>query len=1536
QITTNYEIMIYDPISSDHPYRMSGRLVPDTAADTLTGTSDTRIGSDMAIDAEGSIYILAGASNKRLLKVVPGAAGEWRYSRVADLYWSLGNSLTTANIWGMAFLDGALVVLSEGNGLHAINGTSGEITEIIGSVPDSRLDGSAARDLASCQMPPILRGTVYDDANGDGSIATSETGVAGIAVQVYEGAGGRSGGMSTNAKGEYMLMLPDVGNDYYVRIAQPQIGGINAAQTWASATSGESGSVTAACAAGGAAGAERVTPGPCAGNRVDNIDPSTIAAGQVASQAAFWSRARVVTRERILNADFAFTATSSWGDAPEALDTLANDDGPNHVAPVATRHVWLGETVATQSNGEPRTGADAHASDDGASIVLGGGHEVPLADAVVVPSGAYPIRVKVSGSSAATANVRVWEARLSGAGRDGSSWTSTPIITGQGGAAGLVSGTWTLQSTQTASSATTSNAYLRLRASTTANLGRVNTSSSPPRVGNSAANTTPWFNDGEIEDYRVFVARSVVRVRAVTNGSAGGPFTFELSNIQATAPSTTLDAITTSAAGAPELSSAAHVVTTTGSPVTLTTRGMPTGWQPSGTTCASANGAAIAVTTAGAATTIPGSALASRTDVTCTVTFTRTGPEGALTVTSGTRPVTGEFEHTATATVTGGDSPAGHDIAFALTPPTGASLSSPTCTTDASGTCRVQIGARQAGVYSVSATMADAGGAQHPVSGSPAQVEFVAPDNPDPSTVTLATSGTKVAGGVEAHTVIVDLRDIYGLPWPDQADRLRLSTTFADAAGVAFGEVTVPDASRPHEYSFTVTSTRPGSVPVHVGLESGAVTTPIGTVNAEFVPPPGPPVATLTVTPGCVAAGDSAAASVVVLDTLGDPAANVTVCFNTDLTMTPAGTTCFDTDATGTATVVVGSTVTAGYTVSAQLRDYPDATVAGSPAHVTVVPAAADSARTHLVGTDAQTRPADGVTRHEATVTVRDRFANPIAGAPVVFQPSGAGTVVSTTPVETVTDDQGEAHMEMTSAAVGTAYVSALFGDPDTTPTTAVVDGSGQAVVLALEFISGSVDVTASGFAVGRDPVTADGTAVHEIRVTLKDSQGNGVDGQSESLTASVGPNSVHTWLPAGSGVYVGVVASTRAGTFDVEVSWAGSLLGPLDPDGPTTVTYLPGQVDPRSTFTLTDDPGIPVGGGAHHTLTVHLMDANANPVTDLSRITLQPSARHTGSPTPIDAQIGPFVHLGEGVYEAPISALRSGDYLVSVVAVHAGGQSVPLTAAGGTVVTFVPGPMSPDSTFAVEPSAVRAGEPVSATVTLVDAQGNPLSGTTVRFSTPGVTLPDGGEVITGEGSGRAVIEFTPTAIGDIAVTAEAIGHGPVGTAHTVTVSAGSPVQGAGLTELTATVGARPVGPSSPHTVTVTARDAYRNAIAGLDVVVRIDDGPATPAAGQSLAGRTGEDGTFTVDLVSAQPGTSTVTATLDAIALFGSVAVEFATGSVDPGRSDYTVGTGVLIADGVDAHTVTVTLRDSQGNPVDGERDNLSGALLGTGGAGL
>ncbi|MDR0432986.1 MAG: Ig-like domain-containing protein [Bifidobacteriaceae bacterium] len=1422
-ITTNYQIMIYDPISPTHPYRLSGRLVADTPADALTGTTDTRIGSDMTIDVDGNIYVLAGSTNKRLLKIVPGEEGQWRYSRVANLHWSAGNSLTSGNIWGLAFGDGGILVLSSGNGLHVINGASGEVNELLDTAPDSRLDGTPARDLSSCQTPPIISGTVYDDANGDSAIGGQEGGVAGAQIELYDSAKAKIGDMTTNSSGNYTMMLPKAQDNYLVRLVQPQINSRNATQTWAGAYSTSQGSTTAACAAGGVSPpGSRTSSGPCAGNRTDNIDPVRITAGQIDTQAAYYSRVNVQTNERTHQADFGITTASSWGDAPTALDSTAAENGPNHISPSQTRRVWLGETVATQSDGTPSTGADAHPTDDGLTIQIAG-HEVPLAGALVVPSASYPIKATVSGTAAGTAYVRAFEGRLTGAGRDSTSWNATAILNGRGQ---TVSGTWTLPTTQTATSLTTANAYVRVRASTTADLGRVNTTTSPPRRAVTASNTTPWFNDGEVEDYRVYVARSVVRLRVITEGGAGGPFGFNMTNVQSTAPSSADDQVSTTAANTAVLSPTAHVLSATGTAVTLSANSIPAGWQSKGIECRSAAGTSVASTSDGSSLTIPASALGTRTDVTCTATFAQSRPQAALTVSGGTPEANGQFLHSATVTMTGGvTNPAGHTIAFALVPETtDAQLSAPTCQTGPDGSCSVQIAATRAGTYSVRAVIVDGSGDALPVQGSPAQI--------------------------------------------------------------------------------------------------------------EFEEPPGNPTASLTLTPTTAPAGQQATAAVTLLDGRGRAMPEQMVCFTTYLFIPPPGMNCVDTDSSGVAQIQVFATIVGTYQVVARVDALPNVQVEGSPAELTTVPDTADSAHTIMGGPGDEARPADNLTHHEVILVVADQFGNEIRDAEVEFSHSGVGGFDPSTPARTTTDARGVARVHVISGQVGTAYVSANYGDPGTEPTHPAQDPTGGTARVALTFTAGTVDPSHSDFTLQPHTVVADGASHHEIRVTLRDSQGHTVDGADDALTAQVGTNTITEWTGAGNGVYIGQASSLRAGTFAVEVKWAGGTINPAEPGGPTTVTFVPGPVGPDSRFELETAETVANGTTPQH-ITIHLADRESNPIDDLSEITIHPEVILPGTNPPITAEVGPFTAVASGTFRAPVTATTAGTYTVAVT-VEQPGPTVRLVPPAQATLTYTPGAPSSASTLTLSAQEVAAGSLVEATVRLIDDRSNVIPGVRVRFTVSGITLPFDGVMNTGQGTGQATVTFNPTRAGLHTVEVEAIqpAYGMIDQPRTVQVVPGPPAAGLGLTEVTARDVSRPVGPDSPHTVTVSVRDRYGNAINGSRISLRID-GAAQVAAGSALSGTSDPDGIFTAELFSTRPGTSRVFATVDGTELAGAATIEFIGGTVDISNSSYAVSEQTVVADGESTHEIKVALNDSVAQAVDGEVANLAGRLSGSGGVG-
>jgi adhesin/invasin len=370
---------------------------------------------------------------------------------------------------------------------------------------------------------------------------------------------------------------------------------------------------------------------------------------------------------------------------------------------------------------------------------------------------------------------------------------------------------------------------------------------------------------------------------------------------------------------------------------------------------------------------------------------------------------------------------------------------------------------------------------------------------------------------------------------------------------------------------------------------------------------------------------------------------------------------------------------------------------------------------------------------------------------------------------------------------------------------------------------------------------------------------------------------------------------------------------------------FAAGEVAPaRSGFTLAPD-GVVANGVATHTIEVILRDAQGHPVTG-------PTDDLTASAG--EVQVSGWTSLGSGRYAGLVTSTRAGQIPVEVA--WAGQAVGPDTPGGQTWLLFTPGPPSPASGLELDPAGVvGAGTVVTATATLVDAFGNPISGTRVRLDVPGAD-GDGAILTTGEGTGLAIFQFTPHAARDYQVTAVAVdpASGQIGAAQTVTVVAGPFDPNAPTTGLSVSPGTRPTGPDRPHTVTTTATDTWGNPVENVAVQFLIE-GAATPAAGSALTGATDADGVYSADLVAATPGISFVTVSLGGVTLPGRVEAEFVTGSVDPARSSFAVDAGPVTADGTAAAEVIVTLRDAQGNLVDGEIDSVHGELAGSGGVG-
>ncbi|MDR0432833.1 MAG: Ig-like domain-containing protein, partial [Bifidobacteriaceae bacterium] len=1171
RLDDNYRLMKYDPLAQTNKEDQSGQLVANPPSDALSGAAG-QVASDMAVDAEGNIYLLAGGSTKWLLRVVPGNREDsdpsndaWTYSKVVQLRGAGGaaNPLTSTVVWGMAFFNGILYAFYGSDGyLYAIDPISG-VTRSLGNIA-----GTGYLDLATCQTAPVIRGVVYNDTNGDGAVSEAEGVAEGVTVELYNSSGQKLGERVTGETGEYSFILNSVGEDFVVRMAQPAVDGLNAGQTWASADATSANPVTAACAASGTAA--MTSSGPCRGARADGIDPTTIPTGQVAQTAGHYSTVHMTTANEVAVASFGISAGSSWGDAPDTLGTTLAQSGPHNLSGPVRATAWLGNQAGMQADGSPSQGADSNATDDGVTVEIGE-LDVPLGGAVLAPGNTYTVNATVGGGPAANAQLTAWLAQLTSGGADGSAWGSTPALDTAVTAPAEASFDWAVP--QTLPSGATGSMYSRFRLSSRAGAGPTDPAGSAPTAGSTLADTAAWVNDGEVEDYRTFVASSVVRLAVETAQYPAGPFNFSLSNVSNASPSSTTDSLTTQAANSAVYSTAAHVVTTPGDPVTITRTSAPPGWGLSGAQCSQLDGQAVTVSVVGTSVTVPGSATGTGSDLTCTVQFTKApvGANSLLEATGGDKKANEIEYHEVTATINSDDgSPlGGQTVTFSLGGATGVYLSDSTCVTGLDGICSVRVLASDDGTYQVSATVIGPNGTPEALNHSPVSVRFV-PGLPSPiHSEVQVTPGFRIANGGEYHTVTVKLRDANNNRVTGVSGLIEREVDLPE--GVTLESVVALTGDDAGDYTFNVKSTKSGDKTITVKYTGLA--DPLGQGVAKFsADDPLPGSSTLTVTPTRLPVGTVAVATAYLADGPGNPVSSYEVCFETDPWISDEITTCLTTTASGTAVVDVTTLVAGGYEVEAYFRDrqgrrHP---LRNSPTTVRFDPLD-PSDDTRLTGTDADTRMTGQGQYHEATVKVIDEHGNNVPGAPVLFElDSTFARLVTGYSLSGTTNEDGEHTIRiMSDSTAGTAYVTARYGVPEGTATTPVTSGGSAPTRLAFRFVPDDVLPSNSDFTLSEGTRVADGSAYHEVTVTLRDRNNTLVDGQSASIavdptgTGGLGNGTVGTWEMVSTGVYRARITSTKDGIKSIAVTWAGQTIEPLRPPGVSTVEFVPGNYSP-------------------------------------------------------------------------------------------------------------------------------------------------------------------------------------------------------------------------------------------------------------------------------------------------------------------------------------------------------------------------------------
>jgi hypothetical protein len=555
------------------------------------------IGSDMAIDANGNAYVFARNADDRhvLLRInvpatvagEPDPMGKYTYQVVKFF---TGKSSNASN-YGMAFMNGKMYVQESiaSSPVWRYDPLSGAI-ENLGGKGDPP---GYPKDLASAQMAPLIDGTVFNDANANSRRDNGEGGAGNIPVEIWQktGASGTSqwalkGTLTTDGSGGYSAMLPAAEGEFLVRLRRPQINGVNAAQTYASAgefrfADNPVNALRPYCFTQDGDYQAQAKSGPCFGARADGVDPPNVADPLAASGGA-GIVSHVVMRSdlAVVTADFGITTTGSWGDAPASYKTTNAQQGPYANARLGSdRYLYLGAAAGAYADGQPSALADAHATDDGLEMapVVAGETDAdrswaPAQGQIMVSGGRYRFRAKASGLADAVKNahVKAWITSLTEGGVAASAM-DRPLLGAGGGcddapdAEGYVYCDY--QADQGAPKGSVTPLFARLRVGP--DTGFTATSHGPVDGAKDA-----WAPQGEIEDYALGLAGGVLRVQARTLGGNAANANLALANVAGAGPSSAQDRILTNASGTFEVSRTGHALTSRTAPVVLDTTGV--------------------------------------------------------------------------------------------------------------------------------------------------------------------------------------------------------------------------------------------------------------------------------------------------------------------------------------------------------------------------------------------------------------------------------------------------------------------------------------------------------------------------------------------------------------------------------------------------------------------------------------------------------------------------------------------------------------------------------------------------------------------------------------------------------------------------------------------------------------------------------------------------------------------------------------------------------------------------------------------------
>ncbi len=792
----------------------------------------------------------------------------------------------------------------------------------------------------------------------------------------------------------------------------------------------------------------------------------------------------------------------------------------------------------------------------------------------------------------------------------------------------------------------------------------------------------------------------------------------------------------------------------------------------------------------------------------------------------------------------------------------GITLSAASITTAKDGTATFTATSTTAAAYSISATLGK--------SSKTTTVTFVADATTAQVSALTVTTDNVLANGKAKAELRVTVRDQHGNPLDGQ--KVTLS---GEDKGITLSAASVTTA-KDGTATFTATSMLAVAQEVSATLGKSSRSTMVTFIADASTAR----VSALTVTTDNVVANGEAPADlrVTVQDEHGNPLADQKVTLTHDQGLTLSADT-VTTAKDGTASFTATSTIATIYSVGAILGK------SSKNATVTFI-ADASTARVSALTVITDNALANGTARAQLSVTVQDKYSNPLADQTVALT-AGIGATLRAGDVVLNTDT-------VTTAKDGTATFTATSSTAAAYEVRATLGKSFRNA--RVTFIADATTAQVSGLTVTTDNVLADGTAKAALSVTIKDKTGNLVPNQKVTLTTKDKSLtlSTDTVITGKDGTATFTATSTLAVAQEVSATLGKSSRS-------TMVTFISDATTAQvSALTVTTD-NVVANGTAQAALRVTVEDQHGNPLSG-QKVTL--SAKDNG----ITLSAAGVTTAKDGTATFTATSTIAAALEISAT-LGKSSKTATVTYTGDASTAQVS-----DLTVITDNAVANGKDKAVVRVTVQDQHGNPLADQTVALTADkGMVLS--APAVTTAKDGTAT--FTTTSTFAVAHQVSATFGKSSKTASVTFIGDASTAQISDLTVVTDNVLANGTAKAA---LRVTVQDEHGNLLASQKVALSAENNGVKLSTASVT---TAKDGTATFTATSTIAAAYKVRAALGES--FGEATVTFIPDASTAQVSALTVTTDNVLADGKAMGGLLVTVEDKNGNRLAGQEVTLS-----------